>query len=453
MSETRDNFKNKTARNWTFTFNGYTENSVEQLKKLTEADCKIIIFGKELTKSGIPHLQGYIEVYNAKRVAGIKKLLDPLKGPQSEIHVEPRNPKATRTHNINYCSKGLQSHEEYVEYNEGFNHLYNDPNDNESKTHNWGPNYGLNADIYKQIFKEERENQGERSDWNILYERIVEEPKFSTILKEFPEKAIKYHGGIQKAIDCVLNDRNNSRLANEMNNLKLYQWENLLNEELINTPDKRKIIWYVDPIGGSGKSTFGKYLLAQGDCAYFTNAKTSDIAHAYNGERIAIFDFTKSVDGRVNYEVIESIKNGVVFSAKYNSGLKINATPHIVCFSNFDPDQSKLSQDRWDIRPLTPEDRKYPEPIEPLTAPIETNQTITNAIHELEDNIIISECTEDIPVIINKIATQSIEIGEAVDITSDTPSSSRGNTDSQVNRLDLNEKSGSWPAAALTLDI
>ena len=30
--------------------------------------------------------------------------------------------------------------------------------------------------------------------------------------------------------------------------------------------------------------------------------------------------------------------------------MRIYATPHVIIFANFPPDQSKLSYDRWDIR-------------------------------------------------------------------------------------------------------
>nr|KAG5709282.1 hypothetical protein BaRGS_018034 [Batillaria attramentaria] len=88
------------------------------------------------------------------------------------------------------------------------------------------------------------------------------------------------------------------------------------------------------------------------DCsaARYENGKSTDTKHAYSGERIVIFNLTRSQEDHINYEIIESIKNVIIFSPKYESGMKIFEPPHVVVFANFSPNLSKLSQDRWDIR-------------------------------------------------------------------------------------------------------
>lgn len=328
--------KNKPWRNWCFTLMNYTNEDWDHLKSLTTDDCKTIVIGQELTHDGKPHLQGYIELHKAVRLTGVKKLLDPKNGKQSPVHCEPS--KAGRNVNMDYCSKGKQSHKEWEEFGTE------------------GPNYGLDAVVHKVEFTPFNQGKGKRTDWDNIYNDIVENPNFADILAKYPQYAIKYPNGIQKAIDTVLIQKNASALNKEMANLRLYPWEQDLVDELDRPADRRKIIWYVDFQGGCGKSTFAKYLLSKGNCAYFTNAKTADIAHAYHGERICLFDYTRSIEGRLNYEIIESVKNGVIFAAKYNSGLKVNATPHLVCFSNFEPDKSKLSEDRWDIRYISRKD-------------------------------------------------------------------------------------------------
>jgi hypothetical protein len=55
-------------------------------------------------------------------------------------------------------------------------------------------------------------------------------------------------------------------------------------------------------------------------------------------------------DTKSLFSAIEQIKNGALFSAKYESGDIITETPHILCFSNFLPVSPKaLSRDRWTI--------------------------------------------------------------------------------------------------------
>ena len=125
-------------------------------------------------------------------------------------------------------------------------------------------------------------------------------------------------------------------------------------------PDERKVMWYTDECGNSGKTYLTKYLLTQGDCARFENGRSADIKYAYNGERVCIFDYSRSHEDHINYEVIESSKNGVMFSTKYVSTQKVHTPPHVVIMANFELNKSKMSADRWDVRYITPTDNQPP---------------------------------------------------------------------------------------------
>jgi len=339
----------QTHRNWCFTWfqcfekvqktcydelgNKYEEGCLvsEELKQRCLGDnpaYKYITFGEENTLCGRRHLQGYVEFDNPIRLPGvIKALVGNLT--VTPPHVEKALSK--REHNKAYCAKGEQPHEEWETL--GVN----------------GPNYGKNAIVF-EYGKPARNGQGRRTDWHNLLDFVKENPDFKKIMEEFPEMAIRYPNGIQKMIDIYSNEVDAARLADEFKDMKLFMWEQGLLNELETTPHSRKIIWYVDHKGGCGKSTFAKYLMSKGDCAYFNNSKTADIAYAWKGERTVIFDFSRQLEEHVNYGVIESIKNGLIFSAKYNSNTKCKATPHIVVFSNFDPNKATMSADRWDIR-------------------------------------------------------------------------------------------------------
>ena len=91
------------------------------------------------------------------------------------------------------------------------------------------------------------------------------------------------------------------------------------------------MIWYVDDVGNSGKT----YLVTEGKCMRYENGKSADVKYAYNGQETVIFDLSHSQETHVNYEVIESIKNGVVFSTKYTLEMKVFKTPHVVIRANF----------------------------------------------------------------------------------------------------------------------
>ena len=74
--------------------------------------------------------------------------------------------------------------------------------------------------------------------------------------------------------------------------------------------------------------------------------------YAYNSERVIIFDLPRTYADNLDhiYTCIENFKNGQYLSTKYNSEMRFFETPHIIVFSNFRPDESMLSRDRYVIR-------------------------------------------------------------------------------------------------------
>lgn len=134
------------------------------------------------------------------------------------------------------------------------------------------------------------------------------------------------------------------------------QWQidilNILKEE----PDDRTIHWFWEPIGNSGKSAFTKYLCAKHN-ALSVSGKSSDCKYAIVSyketkkifPKIIIFDVPRTNIDYLNYEAIESIKNGCFFSGKYESTQIIMNSPHIIIFANSEPQRYKLSEDRWNI--------------------------------------------------------------------------------------------------------
>nr|QOR29567.1 replication associated protein [Bat associated circovirus] len=80
-------------RNFCFTLNNYSEGDIASLPSLKYS---YICYGKEIGESGTPHLQGYIEFDNPKRLTTLKKI-------NNKIHWETR--KGTQMQAIQYCQK------------------------------------------------------------------------------------------------------------------------------------------------------------------------------------------------------------------------------------------------------------------------------------------------------------------------------------------------------------
>ncbi len=109
----------------------------------------------------------------------------------------------------------------------------------------------------------------------------------------------------------------------------------------------------LDESGNQGKSWMASYLSTIG-AFIVTNGKMADIAHAYNHEKIVIFDLARTQADKLDhvYQLMESFKNGRIFSPKYESVVKTFSPCHVIAFANFIPDHSKLSQDRWLVKTL-----------------------------------------------------------------------------------------------------
>lgn len=128
--------------------------------------------------------------------------------------------------------------------------------------------------------------------------------------------------------------------------------------DFVKKPEDRTIHWVYSEKGCNGKTALAKYFVANDEFGYLNNAKTSDICFyaSQNYCKGYIFDFCRSNEERINYQAIESLKNGIMFSGKYESACVMMDSPFIICMANFPPDTEMLSKDRWNIINL---DKKY----------------------------------------------------------------------------------------------
>lgn len=420
INEPAELTKRKQARNYCFTLNNYTS---EELESIALNKFRYLVYGKEVGESGTPHLQGYLEVAKPMTFMAIKAECPGL------VRASFHRRRGTREQAKNYCLKGEQSHEEWDEL------------------HETGPNWGANAQI-TEYGSWKAGGQGARNDWNTILEDIENASSLYAFAKEQPEIAIKYTTGVQRIMEAKKDEENNIRLQKEFSAFKPNNWQHKLLEELKGTPNNRSVIWYVDPEGGKGKTYMAKYLKANMEAAYLTNCKSADAAHAYKGESIVIFDYSRSNDGTINYSILEQIKNGMIFSPKYDSRTKVYATPHVVCLANFYPNKSMLSMDRWDIRILDKKSAEYPELTNESEAAINMETDIVdeliNALNEQE--LTSAPCDDRVD---EKTATYSAEFERCID-TGDVARLSSWHDLHGCNPLE--EEAGNTEAASSPID-
>lgn len=131
----------------------------------------------------------------------------------------------------------------------------------------------------------------------------------------------------------------------------------LINDEKTKNDD-RTIYWFWEPNGNIGKTQLAKYICSKYNALYLSG-KANDIKFAVAEHikskkelDVAIFYYTRSVEDYVSYEALESIKDGIFFSGKFESKQCIFNSPIVICFANFAPNTNSLSNDRWHIEEL-----------------------------------------------------------------------------------------------------
>lgn len=144
-----------------------------------------------------------------------------------------------------------------------------------------------------------------------------------------------------------------------------FQWQLDLIEELKSPRNNRKIIWFFDKIGCSGKTQLARYLQLTTDNEYLctrdmgtSRDAATIIKNAIDGgwkQKCIIVDLPRSVENAKQriYQYLEDIKDGSCTVTKYQGcGSLLFDQPHMVIFSNWKPVFNAVSVDRWDIREI-----------------------------------------------------------------------------------------------------
>lgn len=182
-----------------------------------------------------------------------------------------------------------------------------------------------------------------------LIELIHSKTKWSAVVCD--PKLAKEIWNKMKWARCVWDSRERPNLTKD---LVLRQWQTKCLDK-INIQNSREILWVYDRKGGKGKSVLTNYLIDNCNAFFCNSGGVKDISYAYNYEQIVVFDLPRcninNDDDKdwTPYRIMEMFKDGRLFSPKYESHMKRFPFCKIVCFANYMPDESKLSEDRWDI--------------------------------------------------------------------------------------------------------
>lgn len=126
-----------------------------------------------------------------------------------------------------------------------------------------------------------------------------------------------------------------------------FEWQKTLLSIINKEPNDRDIHWIWEPTGCAGKTTFQKYLHSHYDDVIVLSGKGHDMKNGVvkfiqNNDKhpkLVLINIPRSSHKFVSYSGIEEIKDMFFFSGKYESDNVNGPNPHVLVFSNSEPER------------------------------------------------------------------------------------------------------------------
>lgn len=125
---------------------------------------------------------------------------------------------------------------------------------------------------------------------------------------------------------------------------------------LFKKPHDRKILWFADFGGNTGKSKFTKWICLRNSRAvkvpFGSASQLRSSIISMGPKRMYMLDIPRTIgqddDMKAIYSLLEDLKNGFVVSSMYGkNAVLLMDPPHVVVFSNQFPEIKRMSSDRW----------------------------------------------------------------------------------------------------------
>ena len=287
---------------WCFTHNNWDAPDYQRYTDFFESFCHYGIAGREVGESGTRHLQGFFILKQNRTFHWLREHLP-------QCHLE--RARGTSAQASSYCKKDGD-----------FDEVGEIPSSSGKRSDltefiQWGD----------QFIAEHRRAPTEREIAQAHPTHFIKHPRLALALQLRAPPPVLRRG-------------------------ELREWQRELQLELEETPDDRSIKFIVDAEGGKGKTWFQQFMLSErSDSQLLTIGKRDDLAHAVDESKsLFLFNVPRDQVEFLRYEILEQLKDRMVFSPKYQSRLKIlHSTPHVVVFMNEPPDMTKMSEDRYDV--------------------------------------------------------------------------------------------------------
>jgi hypothetical protein len=231
------------------------------------------------------------------------------------------------------------------------------------------PSWKANAFWYSSgpIPSDDKPKRGSRTDLEAVYEDLKSGMSWSELEETHPVAVIMYQRSLSQMYSQHLQKRELMKLKKQFSTGTLRSWQETVLSKL-ESQNERQILWSWDTKGGCGKTWLCRLLASVKGYVYLESGPRKDLAYALS---VAVedstvagicVDLTRSFGNSDEHLVTrlspilslaEAVKNGVVYSGKYNSKTIYFHNAKVLIVANFAPSvedrQKLLSLDRWDV--------------------------------------------------------------------------------------------------------
>lgn len=315
------------------TVNNHTVELYERFKNLVavritnKTRCTFVACQEEIGANGTDHIQGYVQLSHKFDAKKFTDWIEDKLGVRP--HVEPC--RGSSESNVDYCSKW--------------------------DTRKTGTEAYTNG-VY-EAYAAAAQSQGQRTDLLAVQAAIDDGASLADIIKDHFVTWAKYDRFLRQYHTDHTQSKFKQTLITQTSGTKLRDWQTKLLDSLVGDPLPRKVRWWWEDRGNVGKSFMGNHLRLHHDAIVVQMMKKADMCHLLTKmpptTSSVVFDLTRSHEAgavSVVYEMLEMLGNGYICSGKYDSQAVDLPKLNLIVFSNFAPDLSALSQDRWDINKI-----------------------------------------------------------------------------------------------------
>lgn len=152
------------------------------------------------------------------------------------------------------------------------------------------------------------------------------------------------------------------------------------------------IHWYVDEIGGEGKTFFAKWLITQHNAYYISDGRNEAIIACYKLQDYVVFDLKRYQKSAIPWTLIEGMKSGHLY---YEGGIKLKVGgAKVIVMANWRPERNEMEDYRI----------KY------ITLPEQDNFSIIRALEEASSAKSVDESIyDDMPDLVKEAVPEPPE--------------------------------------------